>query len=244
LKDIGVSLAPGVVDVWCIDVRGSPEDRAIQSQWLKREERDQADRFLREIDRTRFVLTRSMLRRLLAEYVHTTPECIQFSQGFHGKPELAGEPRCPVRFNVSHSGARAAMAFALQHEVGVDIEQHSSSLNWQIISRQFFSPMECRVLESIPVDQRVGAFFDTWTRKESFIKAVGNGLSYGLDSFCVQGVGEPALLVAPVEDLSRWWMGCFDAGSDYSAAVSVRRSANDVSPWPPILSVHSIGPGQ
>ena len=63
-------------------------------------------------------------------------------------------------------------------------------------ARQFFSKQEVAALGLLPPDARTRAFFNCWTRKEAFVKAVGEGLSHSLDDFDVtlRPGDEPRLL--------------------------------------------------
>ena len=80
--------------------------------------------------------------------------------------------------------------------VGLDIEFVRDNFNCLEIARRFFSPSEIRTLSALASKLQVAAFFNCWTRKEAFIKALGEGLSYSLDRFSVSLVpGEPASLI-------------------------------------------------
>ena len=59
-----------------------------------------------------------MLRGLLAGYLGTAPEALQFQYGEFRKPALRGGPW----FNVSHSGSIALYAFSSVGEIGIDVE--------------------------------------------------------------------------------------------------------------------------
>ena len=78
-------------------------------------------------------------------------------------------------------------------------------------------------------DSRERAFFDCWTRKEAFVKAIGEGLSHPLDSFDVTLApdDEPALLrlaVAPNEH-DRWSLCALDPAPGYASALAVEATA-------------------
>src|SRR5262249_8176258 len=93
------------------------------------------------------------------------------------------------------------------------------------IARRFFSPAEYLELASLPAGERLKCFFDCWTRKESFIKAVGDGLSYPLDRFRVTlRPGDPARLVSvDGQDASAlpWSLHDVAPSEDYAAALTV-----------------------
>ena len=105
-------------------------------------------------------------------------EDLRMSCGPQGKPELAAHP--DIHFNVSHSGSLAVCAVS-DAPVGVDVE-HSRKILWGVV-RRFFRPEEQEWLERSPDPDR--DFTRLWTRKESFLKRSGEGLSRPMDSFCV-----------------------------------------------------------
>ncbi len=51
------------------------------------------------------------------------------------------------------------------------------------IACRYFSPVESAAYLSVADSEKPDTFFNCWTRKEAFIKAVGEGLSFPLDEF-------------------------------------------------------------
>ncbi|MDH7640443.1 4'-phosphopantetheinyl transferase family protein [Sphingomonas oryzagri] len=151
-------------------------------------ERQRAGQFRFERDRRRFIVRRARLREILGERIGAPPARLRFEAGSHGKPRLPGHP---CHFSASHSGERMLVAVGSQ-EVGCDIERIVPDLDWQPIAGRFFTPIEQQALLSAPNGLR--SFFRCWTRKEAFVKALGLGLSYPLDSFDVT-IGEDARIL-------------------------------------------------
>lgn len=102
--------------------------------------------------------------------------------GPHGKPDL-GE-RFPLHFNLSHSGAAAALALS-SAPVGIDLEC-SDGLRWEALSRRFFSQAEQAFIAGHAPEARPQAFILLWTCKESLYKYIGCGLSQGLSLYTLQ----------------------------------------------------------
>ena len=98
----------------------------------------------------------------------------------YGKPWL---PQLPdFHFSLSHSENMALCAVS-DEEIGCDIELPRGFD--PAIAKRFFHPDERDWLFSHPQGEQHDAFFRLWTCKESFIKALGLGLSQPLDSFAV-----------------------------------------------------------
>lgn len=91
-----------------------------------------------------------------------------------GKPYLAGEEN--IDFNVTHCSGLAACVIA-DTPVGIDAERMGKRRMGA--QKRAFTTEEQRWIEEHPCPDE--AFFRLWTLKESFVKAVGTGLSYGLD---------------------------------------------------------------
>src|SRR3954471_12416597 len=109
------NLSPGGIHLWELDL-----DHFVFNDVLSEDERARAGKFRFDHDRKRFTSGRTALRLLLAGYLKTNPEKIQFSYGPAGKPSVANSS---VSFNLAHSGPHALLGFALQHQLGIDLEQ-------------------------------------------------------------------------------------------------------------------------
>ena len=85
------------------------------------------------------------------------------------------------------------------------------------VAERFFSPLERVLLSSLPPDRWVEGFFNCWTRKEAYIKALGVGLSYPLDAFDVSlAPGEPAQLMRGCDG---WSVQALEPAPAFAAAV-------------------------
>jgi 4'-phosphopantetheinyl transferase len=109
----------------------------------------------------------------------------------HGKPALArSRANLHLSFNVSHCEDVALYAFAYGREVGVDVEAIRLIRDADAIATRFFSSRENDTYRALaPCDKPIG-FFNCWTRKEAFIKALGDGLYHPS-----LAPGEPAKLI-------------------------------------------------
>jgi 4'-phosphopantetheinyl transferase len=221
-------LAEKQVDLWHIDVSGLLEIGRFRSL-LSPDEIERANRFHFEKHRRCFTLMRAAMREILGAYTGIPPQDLVFFYGDKGKPELAGQTgNAGIRFNLSHSRERALLAVSQGLVIGVDIEWVNPEFGGQEIAERFFSASEVRHLLSLPAQERAGAFFSCWTRKEAYIKALGDGLSVPLDSFEVAfGPGRKAALLAVRVDpseVTRWSMYDIETAPEYKAALVVEGS--------------------
>ncbi|MEM7343957.1 MAG: 4'-phosphopantetheinyl transferase superfamily protein, partial [Chloroflexota bacterium] len=110
-------------------------------------------------------------------------------------------------------------------EVGVDIEYVRTNLECEQIAEHFFSAQEIADLKTVPDQEKFQVFFNCWTRKEAYIKAIGQGLSMPLDKFDVTLLpDEPARLVNTrpnPHEADRWLMRGLAPGAGYVGALVV-----------------------
>jgi 4'-phosphopantetheinyl transferase len=220
------SVAADEVHVWRIVLDWPLTRIEAMTSLLSADERQKAARFHFAQDRVRSIVGRGALRALLARCARTEPKQLCFDYDSFGKPHLAKNfSDRPWQFNISHSGNLVLIALTIGRAIGVDVEKIRSDLETEQVAARFFSPSERRALQSVPEHLRFGAFFDCWTRKEAYVKAIGGGLSLPLDQFDVSlRPEEVARLLATRPDpaeAGRWAIQALDVGADYRAAVAV-----------------------
>lgn len=223
---LDLELATNEIHVWRASL-DQPLSRFHRlRQTLSMDERMRAERFHFEQDRKRFIVGRGILRTILGRYLNVEPDRLQFCYGKNGKPMLADTfSKMTIFFNMSDSGRLALYAFSRDGEIGVDIEKICDNPERDQIADQFFSVRESAVFRALPETMKKEAFFNCWTRKEAFIKAIGDGFSRPLDKFDVSLVpGEPARLLRIVGDSKgayRWSIQELESASGYAAALAI-----------------------
>lgn len=229
-----IMLAPDEVYVWRISAESESEEAGRLAKFLSADEKERAGRFHFEKDRRIFIMGRGVLRTLLGRFTGREPASLRFVYTSHGKPVLpaAGSTANPA-FSVSHSGKEILLAFSPGFPIGVDIERIRSSSDHEDLARRYFSPAEAELLLSLPKSQRAEAFFSCWVRKEAFLKAHGQGLSFGLDHFEVSlRPGEDARLIRILNDeaeVREWTLHDLPAGPGYKAALAARAHPRKIS---------------
>jgi 4'-phosphopantetheinyl transferase len=193
---------------------------------LSPDERERAARFRFTRDAVRFAAGRVALRTGLAECLGVDPHTLLFHYGPHGKPELAPPfDRAGVRFNASRSEGVGLYAAARNRRVGVDIEYVRPFPDLDEVAAISFSPREQRRWHRLAPAERLVGFYNCWTRKEAYLKAVGNGLADGPARVTVSLAPDmPARLDHVAGDPlapTRWKLGALDVHPGYVAAIAM-----------------------
>jgi 4'-phosphopantetheinyl transferase len=174
-----------------------PEIIPALIELLDDSEIDRANRFVFERDRFRFIVGRARLRQALSARLDVRPEVVKLVYGGRGKPALAPHyASSNLLFNLSYSDDVAVYAFSYGRVIGVDVEAVRPFPDADEIAARFFSRRENYAYRALDSGDRPLGFFNCWTRKEAFIKALGDGFHCPLDSFDVSlAPGEPAKIL-------------------------------------------------
>ena len=88
-----------------------------------------------------------------------------------------------INFNISHSGEIVLLVFAYEMKVGIDVQKINEYLEYKEMANNFFSPVEAQDVNC----GNIKLFFQYWSAKEAYLKALGIGLGNGMDFFSVKG---------------------------------------------------------
>jgi 4'-phosphopantetheinyl transferase len=224
------------VHIWNLLADGIPPTLLDDlGSMLSSDEKTRAVVFRHERDRVLFVLSRVLLRTVLASYLDCGIGDIRLIANEFGKPVLATTP--PARaggslgtegslglhFNLTHSRGAVALAVG-KREVGVDVEERRRKVEYLALAERFFAPSEWRYLQTLADDDVPPAFFAIWTLKEAFVKGIGRGLSFPLDAFCFDLAGDRLLRFRPLADFVApdWHFQQFKVGDHHCGAVAVQ----------------------
>jgi 4'-phosphopantetheinyl transferase len=214
------------VHLWCLSIDDYSQQVSEYEHVLSEDEKDRAARFKFEEDRRRYLVSHGALRIILGSYLKQEPQSIRFRKNEAGKPEIIGaQSDLPVTFNMSHSGAAVLVGVARNRRIGVDVEVLSSRIDIVEIAEHNFTREEIAALRMKPEDERYGSFYSLWTCKEAYLKALGCGLSGGLQSFtmsendndwslsCGTGDGSP--------QFDQWTIRSLKLMDGYAAAIAI-----------------------
>lgn len=217
---IAPPIASGEIHVWRCSLELSSAHARDAGPLLSPDELERAARFHFPIHRNRFIAGRSQLRKTLGSYLQVAPSSIDFAYSEFGKPavRMAQNPAA-IAFNVSHSEDLCVLAVSRIQPLGIDIERIRGDFGGEEVAQANFAPAEFRELLSLPADIRPQAFFNCWTRKEAYVKALGAGLQIPLDSFEVSlRPGEPPRFLRGAG--TGWNLLSFVAAEGFQGAVA------------------------
>jgi 4'-phosphopantetheinyl transferase len=205
-------------------------------------ERRRAARFLAPHHGRHFTVAHARLRQILGSVLAADPAALAFASGTDGKPELVDSVISGLQFNLSHSGDWGLVGWAHGRAIGVDVEAWRAMSDEAALVRRYFSPAEIEAYEALPAARRREGFFNAWTRKEAYVKAVGRGLTLPLASFDVSlGNGDAARLLRPsaIEGDERVWsLAAPDGIADTSLAVVLQ--ADNLKILSPVETARAI----
>lgn len=172
------SFAGGAVQLWLARLSDC-RDMLVQRDWravLSDAETAYCARFADPGDRHRALLAQLLLRKALSRQYPWPAADWRFARDDKGKPALVW-PELPLAFNLSHSADLVVCALGLHCELGVDAEQVVPRSRLLALARRFFSADECAALGRLSGIAQRAAFYDTWTAREAYFKALGCGLA-------------------------------------------------------------------
>jgi len=192
------SLAHDEIHLWLLTVDGSPDHRTVAAR------------------------ARALLTRLLTQYadLDAAPEIARTERGKPFAPALA-----QIDFNLSHARDHVLIAVARGQPLGVDLERVDRRIEIEDLARRYGSTSEADALDALPEVSRPVAFLRLWTCKEAVLKALGEGIAFGLDrvSFGLDSGGLPtglAALTSEAGPLDSWRLVLLEPAPGFLGALA------------------------
>lgn len=195
--------------------------------WMSDQERSRLERIRRPVDRDRFLLGTGLVRSMVSELTGLAPQAVPLDRtcaecgSAHGRPMLKG---LPWFASISHSGDVVLVAVTDLAPVGVDIERIDPKRLGAIES--VMPTADRSRLAGLEGRQRCRAGFQNWVRRESVLKAAGDGLAGPVREL---EVGDPASTTALIRytrrDATPMRVHDLAVGPEYAAAVCIADAA-------------------
>jgi 4'-phosphopantetheinyl transferase len=143
---------------------------------LSRQEMERSCRLHRKEDRQAFLARRMFVKRAVSAYLGCAMNEISLAHGVSGQPYLMRRDQPILRsFSISSCNGIAAICVGDVAAVGIDIQ--AIALEAEDVLSRALGPAEVDELFDRPADDVAAAWTACWTRKESYLKARGIGLS-------------------------------------------------------------------
>jgi len=169
------------IDIWYGDILINEAKEKSYFLLLNEQEKQKSSTFIRPELQKKYIKTRGVLRKVLSSYLNIDPQEIKIKTTDYGKPFI---DHASLFFNLSHTANKFVIVVSNTGEVGIDLEQNKPRKNLQGLVKKCFSEVEQVSWHKIADEKKTIQFYSLWVRKEAFVKAVGRGISLGLDQ-CV-----------------------------------------------------------
>ena len=234
-RNLTPAIAPTDLKVLFAPLSNDPDTTRICASLMSDQERTRADRFITEEIKAQFIQRRAFRRYCGARALKASgtgldnaPDKprplaqIDFTETDKGRPYLAARPDIWFSFSACRLGFLGA--YSPGYAVGVDIEDHTKTLEAAELAERYFTRAEADQIEKLTAGARTNAFYQFWTLKEAALKSIGEGLGFGLDAFEFELAPKPSLLRAPRD---KGGPSRFDAhligDADVTAALVIRK---------------------
>lgn len=171
------------IHIWLINMEDYQQKIDSCKDILSQDEQEKTNKFASKLLKKSFIISRAFLRIILSKYLKTIPQEIYFTYNNKGKPQLDTEALLSIKFNLSHKNNYVIYGFSY-HNIGIDLEKIDDKIKVEKIAQRFFCNDEFNYLKTLDSKVKIEYFLKLWTKKEAYLKAIGKGLSGGLDSIC------------------------------------------------------------
>ncbi|MGC4891295.1 4'-phosphopantetheinyl transferase family protein [Micromonospora sp. DT227] len=187
-RPAGAAVAPIDCHKRCIDPADAHdwcEDPLSESEWARAGSRR------RVAARRRLTTATPLLKATVAESADDDPRKVKLRRecpdcrGPHGHPEVVGST---LNVSCTHAGDMVAVALCADAAVGVDVGQAIADVDVDVDSMLGLVLGDAQRADFRAVHgrrARIQAFFHCWTRKESALRATGDGLRVPMSNVTV-----------------------------------------------------------
>lgn len=209
------------VNVYRIRIADHQPAMAAYYSLLSADEVLRAGTYHHRRDCDRFVISRGILRMLLAARIDADAKQIRFEKSAEKKPFQVNAQGIAAKFNVTHAGEMIMIAVSTQ-DVGADIEFIDPLFGFDEVLDFAFTQSEKEFIRGSSSPR--SSFYEIWSRKESLLKATGKGIGNNLATAqCLNG--QNYVPVASIGSSSNWSVRSFNAFDGYIGNISFSRSA-------------------
>jgi 4'-phosphopantetheinyl transferase len=171
-------------------------------------------------DRSLRAAAHVLLRSILAQSLNVAPGRIRIATTPYGKPYVPNVR--DFHFNLAHAGDWAVCATDTR-PIGVDVEA-VRPLELEA-AEHMLSREEYRDLLRQQRPKRLRQFYELWTLKESYVKALGVGFRIAPQSFTLRIQGRGAIALSGPNAVSGYHFQQYDIAQNHLVAVCATHAA-------------------
>lgn len=206
----------------------SPNEAVLEMHPVDRE---RAQQIIHPETRDEFILGRRLIRLASQHLLNSGTELLRLKTDDFGKPFIPGAEK-KMQFSITHSHGIVMVAALLGNQrIGIDCEWIQQDVNILQMAQECMSDDELVAFNEVPEETKQRAFFSLWTQKESFLKAIGKGLSISLKAFEVHSAETTELKILDRLELNEidknWAFLELDLGDDYTCCLAIERFETD-----------------
>ena len=207
------------IDVWLVDTSNFLSITDQLQLYLSADELERVVSFKQKIHGDRHLICRANLRIILSKYLKISPEKIVFSYTEKGKPYVNTKN---VYFNLSHTDNQVIYAIS-NYLIGVDIENITKKVNYEQLAQRFFCFSEYEIIKNAKPEDKPQIFYSFWTTKEAYLKAIGEGLSGGLNTLELNyNISKDTSTVITPEISNSWQIQSLKINNNYLANIMIK----------------------
>lgn len=194
------------------------------SSYLSQSRRLEAEKHHQKKEQQLFLAAEILLNRCFEIVKPNIKRPISYRRNSYGKPYIVSSDEIFV--NWSHSGDYVICALS-DREVGVDLQEHRKPLSNPLVQKVLHTN-ELKMYKEAPKAERERIFYQFWTLKESFLKALGTGFYTSLDKFQVELQGRNAEIFQNINK-NQYFCYLLDfIDAEYTAAVCCEGKMEEV----------------
>ena len=228
-----ITLKDNELHIWKTKISANIDN--IDNYWhlLAQNEQARAKEFYFAVDSNRYIITRAILKKLIATYLGIFPQDVLFEYTEYGKPYLCLDLKNnfqALKFNLAHSRDSIIYGFTKNIDIGVDIEFINKDFIIDDLVQHCCSKQEQDKMITLFEEQKYSYFYNLWVIKEALVKAIGFGLSYDLRQIHVNFNKNKLISATNVINNCKlcWTQNIFFAYNGYCSAFALRKSAEKV----------------
>ena len=210
-------------------------DKSVLDEYrsiLSVEEIAKYKRFHFEKDRHSYLISHALVRKVFSSYCNVKPDKWSFTNNQHGKPDISPEIKCPaLKFNLSHTDGMSVCVVSLENDCGIDVENIQRKSRTFAVADRMFAPAEVATMRSSNDGEVQRKFFEFWTLREAYVKAIGTGLGGSSKAFYFtveeQSTGERKMskihfVPDDSSQSSAWQFVLLNLSSEHISAVALK----------------------